>query len=341
MTASIGLLIGHFEPLHLGHLRDINTAAGLCGTLHIIITPSTKANARFTPTLQDKARWVQVACQDFDFIKVHTTKSLDVTVTGDYGKCVELGESVFAKLGIGQHESVKVFVKDGGMAHSQASTQTSTQTVKLPSHSYDDDEIYDNPIAHFYDIAPSARPSYAQTVCIVGGESSGKTTLVHKLAAHYGASVALEMGRLYAHSDLGGTEIALQYSDYTPIAINHARAIYDAKKNATAPLVFIDTDFATTQAFCEEYEGRSNPVVAALADELRMDFTIYLDNNVEWVADGIRRLGSQSQRTRFASRILQILARHDITPHIIDDADYHTRYEQAVRFIDTHVLHKA
>lgn len=332
MKTSTGLLIGHFEPLHLGHLRDINTAAGQCDTLHIIITPKL-GNSRFRPTMQDKARWVQVACQHFDFIKVHTTDGLHINALGDYGKTLHLDELIVKKLGIDDNNNhLKIFIKDG------VSLDEKFSKVILPNWVYDDDKIYQNPIAHFYDIAAPARPNYVQTVCIVGGESSGKTTLVHKLANHYGASIALEMGRIYTYSNLGGTELGLQYSDYTPIAISHAQAIFDAKKHATAPIVLVDTDFATTQAFCEEYENRPNPVVAALSNDIRMDFTIYLDNNVEWVADGIRRLGGAAERTRFANRILEMLARHDITPFVIDNADYHARYEQAVKFIDENVL---
>lgn len=328
---SIGLLIGRFEPLHLGHLQDINIAAGRCNTLHIILTPSEHRH-HTKLTLQDKARWVQVACEHFDFVRVHTSDSLELPVTGDY---VQGGlpdepmiQQVLAKVASDSADTdVIAFIKK----------DTDGQSA-LAINEYDKLDIGANPILYFDKLAPSAKSDHVQTVCIVGGESSGKTTLVHKLANHYGATVALEMGRLYTHSDLGGTEVGLQYSDYTAIAVNHARAILDAKKHATAPIVLVDTDFVTTQAFCEEYEGRTHPVVAALADEMRMDHTIYLDNNVKWVADGMRRLGNQKQRSRFATRLLTVLERHGISPYMIDDDDYHQRYLQAVRYIDQHVL---
>lgn len=34
-----GILIGYFEPLHLGHLADINHATGQTDTLHVVILP--------------------------------------------------------------------------------------------------------------------------------------------------------------------------------------------------------------------------------------------------------------------------------------------------------------
>ena len=140
------------------------------------------------------------------------------------------------------------------------------------------------------------------------------------------------MGRLYADSNLGGTEVGLQYSDYAPIAISHAQAITTACHNATAPITLIDTDFVTTQAFCQTYEGRPHPFVTACISEFTMDATIYLDNNVAWVADGLRRLGNA--RSQFAITLLKLYATHNIALTIIDDGDYHKRYLQAVAIID-------
>lgn len=338
---NIGLIIGHFEPLHLGHLRDIHHATSMCDMLHIVITPK-QGKSRFCPTIQDKARWVQVSCQHFDFVKVHTTDSLGVPAMGDYLDGLAIDDKLFDLIdGLSDTSAlITLFVKDKikNIVLMGQGLPNIINTAYLPNNKFDFLDIYGEPIRYFDHIAPSAKADYVQTVCIVGGESSGKTTLVHKLANHYGASFALEMGRLYTHSNLGGTEIGLQYSDYLPIAINHAHAIFEAKKNATAPIMLVDTDFATTQAFCEEYENRTHPVVAAMTDEIRMDFTIYLDNNVKWVADGMRRLGDKNQRSRFASRLLDVLARHKITPFIIDDEDYHVRYLQAVDFIDRKVL---
>lgn len=351
-----GILIGYFEPLHLGHLQDINTAVGLVDILHIIVMPRQyrvhKDNS-FSPTLQDKARAVQVACEFFSFVKVHTADSLGLSVRSFvYDEEVAVFtptvfDEIVAKLDISHPV---VFVQDGIKEHlnditAVNETNGSVQTwqfefekVVLADTGFDSEVIYQNPVAHFNSIAPSACRDYVQTVCIVGGESSGKTTLVHKLANHFGASFALEMGRLYTHSDLGGTEIGLQYSDYPIIANQHLTAIIHAKKHATAPIVIVDTDFVTTQAFCETYEGRSHPVLDVLADTVRMHHTIMLDNNVKWVADGMRSLGSSTARHAFEDKLIEIFNRHHIAFHVIGDDDYHKRYLQAVAYIEKEVL---
>lgn len=339
-----GILIGHFEPLHLGHLQDINHASGLVDALHIVVMPK-KGSRSFCPTLQDKARAVQVACEFFDFIKVHTADSLGISHDHSwaYDEMTTNQTAINDIIAALQLQTPTLFVKESllhdNLTHdSMINTQPLIKT--LPTNDFDSTVIYQNPIAYFHQIAPSARRDYTKTICIVGGESSGKTTLVHKLAGHYGASFALEMGRLYTHSDLGGTEIGLQYSDYPIIANQHYLAIQHALKNATSPITLIDTDFITTQAFCETYEQRTHPLLTTFCDTVRMNHTIMLDNNVKWVADGMRSLGSHEQRNTFENKLFELFERHHISPYVINDENYHDRYLSAVRYIDEVIFGK-
>ncbi len=342
-----GLIIGHFEPLHLGQMRSILAAAGQAKTLHIVITAHPSPHPDFNITLQDKARWLQMACADLPFIHIHTTDEIELPVHESFDEITIDISASNAKLqrlvqALKLPTDTVLFVAENHpLSNTNIQQQLLLQVVTTPLQSeFDSYAIALNPVAHWEAIHPYVRPDYTKTVAIVGGESSGKTTLVHKLANYYGASFALEMGRLYVGTDLGGSEIGLQYSDYGPIALNHAQAIRDAKSAATAPVTIIDTDFVTTQAFCEEYEGRTHPFVSACIDEFRLDYTIMLDNNVPWVEDGMRSLGSPEARGRFEQLLLDIFARHNIEPHMIDKPDYDARYQQALLFIDQTIYGK-
>lgn len=342
-----GLMIGHFEPLHLGQMRSILEAAGQAKTLHIVIMAHPSPHPDFTITLQDKARWLQMACADLAFIHIHTTDQIELPLhehVADVHIDVAVSNAKLQRLAeaLALPEKTVLFVADNHpLAQSgiQEQLQMPVVTTSLQPE-FDSYAIARNPVAHWSALHPQARGDYTKTVAIVGGESSGKTTLVHKLANYYGASFALEMGRLYVGTDLGGSEIGLQYSDYGPIALNHAQAIRDAAAVATAPITIVDTDFVTTQAFCEEYEGRRHPFVAACIDEFRLDHTIMLDNNTPWVDDGMRSLGTPEARGRFEQRLVDIFARHDIKPHMVDQPDYDARYQQALLYIDQHIYGK-
>ena len=342
-----GLMIGYFEPLHLGQMRSILAAAGQAKSLHIVITTHPSPHPDFNITLQDKARWLQMACADLPFIHIHTTDEIELPLHESFDKVTVDVSNSNAKLqrlveALELPTDTVLFVAENHpLANSDIQQHLLLQVLTTPLQSeFDSYAIALNPVAHWKAIHPYVRPDYTKTVTIVGGESSGKTTLVHKLANYYGASFALEMGRLYVGTDLGGSEIGLQYSDYGPIALNHAQAIRDAKSVATAPVTIIDTDFVTTQAFCEEYEGQTHPFVAACIDEFRSDYTIMLDNNVPWVDDGMRSLGTPEARGRFEQLLLDIFARHHIEPHMIDKPDYDARYQQALLFIDQTIYGK-
>lgn len=339
-----GLMIGHFEPLHLGQMRSILDASGQAKSLHIVITAHPTPHPEFNISLQDKARWLQMACADLPFIHIYTTDEIalplhesfdEVTVDIDVSNTKlqriinDLNLPTDAVLFVAQNHPLT-------SNHTQAALIMDIVTTPLQPE-FDSYAIARNPVAYWSAIHPQARGDYTKTVAIVGGESSGKTTLVHKLANYYGASFALEMGRLYVGTDLGGSEIGLQYSDYGPIALNHAQAMREASANATAPVTIIDTDFVTTQAFCEEYEGRTHPFLSACIDEFRADYTIMLDNNTPWIDDGMRSLGDPEARGRFEQRLLDIFEQHSIEPHLIDEPDYDARYQQALIFINEYV----
>lgn len=342
-----GLMIGHFQPLHLGQMRSILAAAGQAKSLHIVITKHPEPHPDFDITLKDKARWLQIACADLPFIHLHISQEIALPIHDSFADVAIDIATTNAKLTHIVNElelasDTALFVADDHpIAQSEVKSQLNMPILTTPLQpEFDSYTIASNPIAHWATIHPEARANYTKTVAIVGGESSGKTTLVHKLANYYGASFALEMGRIYVGTDLGGSEIGLQYSDYGPIALDHAEAIRQAKINATAPVTIVDTDFVTTQAFCEEYEGRTHPFVGACINEFRLDYTVMLDNNTPWVDDGMRTLGSAEARGRFEQRLLDIFARHNIEPHLIDAPDYDTRYRQAVEFIDKHIYGK-
>lgn len=169
------------------------------------------------------------------------------------------------------------------------------------------------------------KPFFVRTVAILGGESSGKSTLVNKLANIFNTTSAWEYGRDYVFSHLGGDEMALQYSDYDKIALGHAQYIDFAVKYANK-VAFIDTDFVTTRAFCKKIRRARASICRALIDEYRFDTVILLENNTPWVADGLRSLGSAVDRKAFQSLLVEMLKENNIEFVHVKEADYDGRF---------------
>lgn len=326
-----GWIIGHFEPLHRGHVRLIQHAVGLVDKLHIVILEHPNPKQHYEVTLEDKARWMLRTFNQFDFIQIHTyaMPNIDPDQPDAQAKLYQLREA------LGISEKAKLISDE---THTWRHHLPSDRFIALPRHdSYDTDAIHHDPVHHWLDIHPTARREYTKTIAIVGGESSGKTTLVYKLANYFLADYVLEQGRHYIDYALGGSELALQFSDYQRISQDHAKAVDAALEDPTAPVTIIDTDFVTTQAFCQTYEGKRDPMTAAYTENMRFDHTILLANNTVWVDDGLRTLGSEASRKNFQNLLKQLYQEHRIPIYEITASGYQERYRLAVQYITDHI----
>lgn len=326
-----GWMIGHFEPLHRGHVRLIQHAVGLVDKLHIVILEHPSPKPEYEVTLQDKARWMQRAFNMFDFIEIHTyaMPNLDPDQPDAQAKLQRL------RMDLGISDKAKLISDE---THTWRLHLPSDRFIALPRHQeFDTDKIHHDPVHHWLDIHPTARREYTKTIAVVGGESSGKTTLVYKLANYFLADYVLEQGRHYVDYALGGSELALQFSDYHRISQDHAKAVDLALEDPTAPVTIIDTDFVTTQAFCMTYEGQRDPMTAAYIDNMRFHHTLLLSNNTVWVDDGLRTLGNEDSRSRFQNLLKQLYQEHQIPVCEISDHSYQTRYQRAVDYITQHI----
>lgn len=324
----IGWMIGHFEPLHQGHVRIIQHAISLVEQLHIVILEHPKPNPDYPVTLADKVRWMQRAFNYFPFIRIHSHPSPNPDPNQKGAKIIL--QTIKSACGIPENAC---FISDE--SHAWRHHVPAERLIALPLHNdYNSEAIHNNPVRYWPLIHPTARRDYTRTIAVVGGESSGKTTLVHKLANYFLADYVLEQGRLYVDYDLGGSELALQFSDYQRIAIDHAKAINHAMEAPKAPVMIVDTDFVTTQAFCLTYENRRDPTVATFIDQMRFDHTLLLANNTVWVDDGLRSLGSDRAREAFQKLLHSLYRENAIAVHDIREHSYQARYEQAVRYIE-------
>lgn len=172
------ILIGDFAPLTLSMLADINHAAGLSKTLHIIIqTPNhVPLPCGRTPTLFDAVRWVQMACQSFGFIKIHTFGSLALPdMSFDYRNNTQLTKHQF--LAICQALNITAHTTMLGIKSSHKDTLHPFE-LALPKHdhasNYDDELVQNNPLAYFHQLSAVCRYFYTQRFVLLAVKAQGK-----------------------------------------------------------------------------------------------------------------------------------------------------------------------
>lgn len=134
-------------------------------------------------------------------------------------------------------------------------------------------------------------------ICILGAESTGKTTLCADLASRLGVPFVPEFGRHYTEAMADSARYRWVSEDFRVIAEGQLRFEDDAARWMTTALI-CDTNAYTTALFHEMYLGVASPYLLDLAAGRRYDAFVLCDLATPFVQDtttGLRRDGSQRQ----------------------------------------------
>jgi NadR type nicotinamide-nucleotide adenylyltransferase len=138
-------------------------------------------------------------------------------------------------------------------------------------------------------------------VCFHGAESTGKSTLISRLATLGGWPSVPEFGRTWAEQH--GTDFTM--ADLLAIARGQDDAMRAAAAG-TPPILLLDTDPLMTAAWAEMLFGE-------VPDELfayeKAELYLLFAPDVPWLADGTRFFGSNAERARFAAVCEEMLLR--------------------------------
>jgi NadR type nicotinamide-nucleotide adenylyltransferase len=138
-------------------------------------------------------------------------------------------------------------------------------------------------------------------VCFHGAESTGKSTLIARLAAQGGWPSVPEYGRTWAEEH--GTDFAM--ADLLAIARGQDAAMRAA--SARAPdILLLDTDPLMTAAWAEMLFGKVPDELLAFE---KAELYLLFMPDVPWLADGTRFFGSDAERARFAGVCEEMLLR--------------------------------
>lgn len=130
------------------------------------------------------------------------------------------------------------------------------------------------------------------TICLHGPESTGKSTLIERLAAHFDTVFVPEYGRTFAETH--GTDFTM--ADLVEIARTHDQMTRTALATGADPL-FLDTDPLMTAVWADMLFGTRDPWFDAWQGTA--DLYLLLDIDLPWIDDGTRMFGSAAERQRF------------------------------------------
>jgi NadR type nicotinamide-nucleotide adenylyltransferase len=163
------------------------------------------------------------------------------------------------------------------------------------------------------------------TVCLIGPECTGKTTLAERLAAHFDVPWIPEFAREYALR----VGRALTMEDVIPIAMGEM-ALLDAA--VSDGLLILDTDLISTVVYSRYYYGSCPDWIEREALSRRADFYLLMDCDVPWSDDAVR--DSADSRLAQYGQFLSALAAFEANVVTINGS-WEERFAAAVREISS------
>jgi HTH-type transcriptional regulator, transcriptional repressor of NAD biosynthesis genes len=324
-----GLVVGKFSPLHRGHELIINRAREECDEVFLLSyskpeMPGCEAIRRdrwlsaIFPDAHHRAvtderlrRWIkpgdgplEVPANDADetthrrFCGFMCRQVFGVTVDAvftseDYGG--EFAEELTRYFREG-HPACRA-VKHVLVDRSRQQLPVSGTLLRQDIHAYREW------------LSPLVYASFVQRVCLLGGESSGKSTLAGALAEALKTQYVAEYGRELWDAKSG----RLIFDDLRHIAEVQIQREEEAAGRANR-FLFCDTSPLTTLFYSHHLFGKAEPTLEKLADR-SYDFTILCAPDFSFVQDGTRQ--PETFRTFQHGWYLDELARRNIAYRLV------------------------
>lgn len=308
-----GILLGKFLPPHQGHVELFNFARRYVDELLILISLEPEDGIGG----QARLDWVSQLCPQCKVQLV--TKSLHEDSAEDWAGYIKDTletpvDYLFAmeKLGLSLAQKLS--------AH-RVTTEPSLSSLELESQA-----IRQNASAHWDRLPPIVRPHYLKRVCVFGPESTGKSTLCHRLAQHFRTLAVPEYARTY----LEGKDAPYELSDVVPVARGQ-RASEQALSLRAHRVLFCDTDMLTTKIWSEWLFQQCDPWILETIKEEHYDLHLLTSADVPWVDDAVRYL--PNDRENFEAKCEEELKAHGRS-YVKISGSWEHRFETAVQAVE-------
>ncbi len=192
-------------------------------------------------------------------------------------------------------------------------------------------------------------------IVIIGPESTGKSTLCSRLAAHYHTAwcreyareYLLQHGTNYTFEDLltiAKGQLALEDS----CMVNGQRSMANYEQQVANPqpaannpslvtsnpqLLFIDTDMYVMKVWCEYVFGKCHPFILDEIVARKYDLYLLCKPDIAWVKDELREYPDERIRIELYHIYKDLLLNQPV-PWVEINGDYERRLQTAVSNID-------
>lgn len=330
MRYNCGMYGGSFNPLHLGHVRCIIEAANQCKRLVVVISEGVN---RGEIDVKVRYRWIYQLTKHIGNVSIFILSD-EAETKSDYSEELWNADAERVKNFAGEKIDVVFCGSDYGEDSFWAKCYPEAELRIIPRNEISSTKIRSDIYGNWEMLPDIVKPYFVKKVLLIGGESTGKSTLTINLANYYNTNYLEEVGRDI--SERSGTDLMMIPEDFSDILLQHKAREIEAVKSSNRVL-FEDTDCLITEFYINFLDGKDKENNLWLADAISAlnsyDLILFLEPDVAFVQDGDRSKVIAADREKYSSRIKEIYRAHGFDFEIIR-GDYQERFEQAVRLVD-------
>lgn len=336
MKYHVGMYGGSFDPLHIGHIHDIIKAASMCEELYVVIS---WCDGRESVSKELRYRWILNSTRHLPNVNIILIEdkavSKDEYNTDFYWEkgAKDIKEAIGKKLDavfcgsdyLGTNRFESLYCPESEVVYFDRSEVPVSST-----------EIRFDAMQQWEYVPLVARSYYTKKILIVGGESTGKSTLVQNLALAYNTNFVREIGR--DTCDYAGGEQYMIADDLIENLLKQKIYVDEAAKYSNR-ILFVDTDALTTKFYINFLlDAKSDQSLKAhnLADAInalnKWDLVIFLEPTVTFVQDGTRSEEIASDREKYSNQIKLLFEQNNIPLEVVG-GEYIDRFTKTKEII--------
>lgn len=316
-------IFGKFLPLHKGHEAMIRFALSQCDLLTVLVCCSDQENI----PCNIRKQWIEetFASTPNLEVRIFNYKESELPNTSVSSRIVSEQWSEIFKNQFPDYSIVITSEKYGEYVADFLRIQHLAFDIPKRLYPVSSTAIRHDLFANWKFLPDAVKPYYAVKVIIGGTESTGKSTLTDKLAAHFNCTKVEEAGR-----DIIENSNSFTIDDLQKVAREHASRIKRAV-TGNSPLIIIDTDINTTRSYCMHFFQKELEVTADIEHVNKANLYLYLTSDAEYFQDGTRL--EEDERNTLDLSHRQILQDHHID--IVEiNGNWEERFKKAIAEIE-------